>query len=187
MLDQNIFAIGAIISSILVISVTNPVHSVLYLVLAFLNAVILLLILGIELLPLVLIIVYIGAIAILFLFVIMMLNIKQFDNTNEVTSYVPLILIGLVFLWETHPIFNNLSFEVYSWSDINNLANLLYTDYFIYFIIGGLILLVSMLGAIILTISHEKDVKRQDLFDQVTRDCDSLLLVNCMTKLSKNE
>lgn len=182
-----IFTIGGIASSWLVISSTNPIHSVLSLVLVFANLSILLLLLGIEFLPILFLIVYVGAIAILFLFVIMMLNIKLIEIIDNTTRYVPIgIFIGLIFLWEIYLIFNkeilllpqviNETYNIFSWNNIKCLANVLYVDYFIYFIIGGFILLVAMLGAIILTISHENTIKRQDLFAQISSEHDKTII-----------
>lgn len=180
------FAIGGIISAWMVISSTNPVHSVLSLVLAFANLSILLLILGIEFLPILFLIVYVGAIAILFLFVIMMLNIKLVEILDNTTRYVPIgLFIGLIFLWEIYLMFNKeiltiplnitQNINITNWSNIKNLANVLYTDFFLFFMIGGLILLVAMLGAIILTITHQDNVKRQDLFAQISTEYDKTI------------
>lgn len=181
-----IFATGGIISSWMVISSINPIHSVLSLVLAFFNLSILLLILGIEFLPILFLIVYIGAIAILFLFVIMMLNIKLIEILDNATRYVPIgFFIGLIFLWEIYLVFyknilsipNNFSTtNSLSWSNIEQIATILYTDYFLYLMIGSFILLVAMLGAIILTISHEEHIKRQDLFAQLSTEYNKTIL-----------
>lgn len=181
-----IFAIGGIISGWSVISSTNPVHSVLSLVLAFSNLSILLLIIGIEFLPILFLIVYIGAIAILFLFVIMMLNIKLVEILDNTTRYIPIgLFIGIIFLWEIYLIFNkeilivpentNTDILVFTWTNIQNLTEVLYTNYFLFFIIGSLILLVAMFGAILLTISHEEDIKRQDIFAQISTEHDKTI------------
>lgn len=176
-----IFAIGGIIAGWMVISATNPVHSVLSLVLAFANLSILLLLLGLEFLPLLFVIVYVGAIAILFLFVIMMLNIKLVEILDNTSRYLPVgLFIGLILLWQLYVAFNSeiislpndlndISYELINKiSNIKQLGYLLFTDYFLYFFLGGLILLIAMIGAIVLTITHEESVKRQDLFAQIS-------------------
>ena len=163
----------------MVISSTNPVHSVLSLVLAFANLSILLLLLGLEFLPILFLIVYVGAIAILFLFVIMMLNIKLIEILDNATRYVPIgVIIGFVFFWELYLVINNTlisfpkndnnNFIVYVKTNLNILAETLYTDYFTFLLLGSLILLVAMLGAIVLTITNETGIKRQDLFAQIS-------------------
>ena len=182
-----LFAIGGIISGWMVISSVNPIHSILSLVLAFFNLSILLLILGIEFLPILFLIVYIGAIAILFLFVIMMLNIKLIEILDNTTRYVPIgFFIGLIFLWEiwlvfykeilSLPLIFNENNNFFTTSNIEYLANVLYTEYFLFFIVGSLILLVAMIGAIILTISHEENIKRQDLFAQISTEYDKTII-----------
>jgi NADH-quinone oxidoreductase subunit J len=191
-----ILILGAIISGFFVISSKNPVHSVLNLVLVFVNVSILLIILGIEFLSILFIIVYVGAIAILFLFVIMMLNIKLLELIDNKTRYLPIgFLIGLLFfnnLLES----SNLSFNynstivnstypsLNSYLDTLNielLGNILYTDYFFYFIIASLILLVAMIGAIILTIfntTHNSYILRQDLFSQINTNYNKTILIS---------
>jgi len=188
---ENIFIIGAIISGILVITANNPMHSVLALVISFTNISGLLIaspLLGVEFLALLSIIVYVGAIAILFLFVIMMLNIKIIELKENSTRYVPMgMLIGLIFLFEIYYIVSeglfapDLSFspQTIDWSsiyqsctNIQQIGQYLYTDGFIWFILSSFILFVAMIGAILLSLHHENLdlVKRQDLFVQITRD-----------------
>lgn len=182
-----LFAIGGIISGWMVISSVNPIHSILSLVLAFFNLSILLLIQGIEFLPILFLIVYIGAIAILFLFVIMMLNIKLIEILDNTTRYIPIgFFIGLIFLWEiwlvfykeilSLPLIFNENNNFFTTSNIEYLANVLYTEYFLFFIVGSLILLVAMIGAIVLTISHEENIKRQDLFAQISTEYDKTII-----------
>ncbi len=183
-----LFATAGIIAGWMVISATNPIHAILSLVLAFANLSILLLMLGLEFLSLLFIIVYVGAIAILFLFVIMMLNIKAVETLDNTSRYLPIgMFLGLILLWQLYIVFNNEInainlgvngnlntdnnyFEYYCINrinDIKQLGFLLYTEYFVYFFVGGLILLVAMVGAIVLTMTHETSVKRQDLFRQI--------------------
>lgn len=182
-----IFGIGGIISSWFVISSTNPIHSILSLVLAFFNLSLLLILLGIEFLPILFLIVYVGAIAILFLFVIMMLNIKLVEILDNTTRYIPIgLFIGLIFLWEVYliiyqeilffPKLNVDNIIILTFSNIKQLANILYSNYFLFLITGSLILLVAMIGAIILTISHELNLKRQDLFAQISTNYDQTII-----------
>lgn len=176
----------------MVISSTNPMHSVFSLVLTFANTSVLLLMLGVEFLALLFLIVYVGAIAILFLFVVMMLNIKMVELRDNATRYVPIgFIIGLLFLMEIIIIadkqiiniprspngysdfiikISDFSEIIYNSTNIQLLGQVLYTDYYIQFLTAGLILLVSMIGAIVLTLSHEPEVRRQDIFAQTNTD-----------------
>ena len=192
-----IFATAAVATGFLVITAKNPIISVFYLVLTFVNASILLLIQGVEFLSLLLIIVYVGAIAILFLFVVMMLNIKRVELVGNATRYVPVgFIIGLVFM---NIIINKVpvgnwggSFHVTGTqmatgqiadlhlitnTNIQALGDILYTHYSIYFIMSGIILLIAMIGAIILTISHEEEIKRQDIFSQIATEFDKTVIL----------
>lgn len=175
------FGSAALISSLLVITSKNPIHSIFSLVLAFANVSILLILLGIEFLGLLFLIVYVGAIAILFLFVVMMLNIKLVELLDNTTRYIPIgILIGIIFLIElslllpTIDVQNTINYTDYfiilPFTNILLLAEYLYTDLYVYFLFASIILLVAMLAAIVLTLSHEINVKRQDLFVQINTD-----------------
>ena len=185
----SIFSLGALISGFLVISSTNPVHSVFSLVLTFANCSFLLIMIGMEFLGFLFMIVYVGAIAILFLFVIMMLNIRLVELIENVTRYVPAgFIIGIIFLLELLIIADqqfinsnensiwiqqgveNYTFWVYDWTNITLVGNYLYTNGWIYFLVSSLILLVSMIGAIVLTLHHEREVKRQDIFTQISTE-----------------
>lgn len=189
-----IFSFGALISGFFVISSTNPIHSVFSLVLAFANTSCLLLMLGVEFLAFLFLIVYIGAIAILFLFVVMMLDIRLVEILDNATRYLPIgFLIGIMFLIELTIIIDekNLSPlqgpERYSiienYSSIELLGNILYTDGFYHFLISSIVLLVSMIGAILLTLYHESEVKRQDIFFQISSEYDqSIKLRNNVIK-----
>jgi NADH-quinone oxidoreductase subunit J len=188
-----LLGLGAVYSGLMVISSINPVHSVFYLVLAFVNSSLLLIIMGVEFLSVLFIIVYVGAIAILFLFVVMMLNIKLVEIMDNTTRYVPIgFIIGLIFLSLisstlfgdfslTFSEISKLSFfgtneanvtllNKTNYLNIESIGSILYTDYFLFFIIASFILLVSMIGAIILTIYHEEKIKRQDLFSQIATE-----------------
>lgn len=185
-----VFSIGALISGLLVISSTNPVHSVFALVLAFSNSCFLLLMLGVEFLGFLLMIVYVGAIAILFLFVVMMLNVRLVEIMDNATRYVPAgLIIGIIFLLQlliitdeqlisanANTVWNILEYseyplhvegKIYNWINTTLLGSYLYTEGWIYFLISSMVLLVSMVGAIVLTLHHEKGIKRQDIFSQV--------------------
>lgn len=182
------WAICAAFSAWNVITAKNPISSVFWLVLAFINAALLLLLLGIEFLPILFIIVYVGAIAILFLFVIMLLNIKLVEISQNATRYIPVsIIVAAIFLSQILYIFpeyisNNFNLieytELFKNTNVQNIGNLLYTEYWIYFIISSLILLVSMIGAIVLCLYHESIVKRQDLFAQVATEYDKTVINN---------
>jgi len=186
-----IFGLGAVVSGFLVISSINPMHSVVALVLTFANAAGLLVMLEAEFLAILFVIVYAGAIAILILFVVMMLNIKLVELVDNTSRYVPIgFIIGFVLLIELCLIFTQ-NGNIGSYSDntpvvefsqyistltnIENLGNILYTEYYIYFIVSSLVLLVAMVGAIVLTLSHEEYVKRQDLFSQISSDHSSIV------------
>jgi len=189
-----IFAFVTVLAAIMVITVVNPVHSVLFLVLVFLNAAGMLFVLQLEFIPLTFIIVYVGAIAILFLFVVMMLDIKVTSKSNDFFKYLPIgSLVGGLFIFEVLNTLNY-SFIVPNKSDTANtfiswistvdkvtnleaLGQLLYTYYFIYFLISGIILLVAMLGAIVLTLQFNKTVKNQLIFRQLSRNADSAVFL----------
>lgn len=185
----SIFSSIALVSSIMVIRAKNPVHSVLFLILVFCNSSALLVLLGLDFYAMILLVVYVGAIAVLFLFVVMMLNIKTAEIHENVLRYLPVGgIIGLIFLLEIFLIVDNdylplldpamrnmnvLTYTAYaskiqSWTNIESVGNLLYTTYFILFLVSSLILLVAMIGAIVLTMHKTAKVKRQDVFQQNT-------------------
>lgn len=184
-----LFAGVAITSALLVISSNNPVHSVMFLILVFCNVSGLLLLLQVEFLAMIFLIVYVGAIAVLFLFVVMMLEIKVLDLTESLIRYLPTgALIGLVFVFEVVLLLNsnvtNISLVPFSagvslplWpskveilTNIELLGVILYTHYAYLFIVASLVLLVAMIGAIVLTLHKDSGVKRQDIFSQVSRN-----------------
>ena len=159
----------------------NPVHSVLWLITTFVGATGLFVLLGAEFLAMLLMIVYVGAVAVLFLFVVMMLDVDFAELKAGMAQYLPIgLLIGVVLLVELGMIFG-------TWitsdgitplaqpmvSDVPNttqLGRVIYTEYLLLFQLSGLILLVAMIGAIVLTIRHRKDVKRQNVVAQMHRD-----------------
>jgi NADH-ubiquinone oxidoreductase chain 6 len=191
-----LFASFAIASGIMVIQSRNPVHSVLFLILVFFNSAGLLILLGLDFFAMVFLVVYVGAIAVLFLFVVMMLNIKLAEISEKKLRYLPIGgFLGLLFLGEMVLIVNNDlipwlgSSELWtsmpqtnpgpwtSWAQLleavtplESVGALLYTYYFYFFIVASLILLVAMLGAIVLTLHKGVYVKRQEVFDQNTRE-----------------
>ena len=176
-----LFAGLCIASAFMVIAARNPVHSVLYLILAFVNAAGLFLLLGAEFLAMILIVVYVGAVAVLFLFVVMMLDVDFAQLREGFLQYMPVgALIGFILLAE-------ILLVVGAWTigggtprvvaaptptDVSNteaIGLVLYTKYIYYFQAAGLVLLVAMIGAIVLTLRHKEGVKRQNISDQVAR------------------
>lgn len=177
-----LFAVCVIAGGLFTVISRNPVHSVLWLILSFLSAAGLFVLLGAEFVAMLLIIVYVGAVAVLFLFVVMMLDVDFAELKAEMAKYMPLaLLIGIVILmqfvlafgaWETNAAADGLRTQVTD-SDVSNTAALgliLYDEYFLLFQLSGLILLVAMIGAIVLTLRHRGDVKRQDVVAQMMRD-----------------
>jgi len=181
-----LFASICVASAVMVITSRNPVHSVLYLILAFVNAAGLFILLGAEFLAMILVIVYVGAVAVLFLFVVMMLDVDFTALRRGVLDYLPIgIVIGSVFFIELvamaiagSGVFGTGAGKAITDalpgpdSDITNTAALgqvLYTKYAYYFEAAGLVLLVAMIGAIVLTLRHKPNVKRQNIADQVAR------------------
>lgn len=177
-----LFAISALVGGLFTVISRNPVHSVLWLILAFISAAGLFVLLGAEFVAMLLIIVYVGAVAVLFLFVVMMLDVDFAELKAEMARYMPLaLLIGLILLMQFGIAFG--AWEVSAGAeaarvapapvDVQNTAALgllLYDKYFLLFQLAGLILLVAMIGAIVLTLRHRTDVKRQNVLHQMWRD-----------------
>ena len=174
-----VFSLLAVLSALMVISARNPVHSVLFLILSFVNASGLFVLLGAEFLAMILVIVYVGAVAVLFLFVVMMLDINFVKLREGFLQYLPFgALLGIVLIIELGILFLTRSFSENSLSKfvespmINEIENtkligqVLYTDYFYLFQISGLILLVAMVGSITLTLRDRGQVKRQNISQQ---------------------
>jgi NADH-quinone oxidoreductase subunit J len=173
-----IFAAVIIFSALMVIAARNPVHSVLFLILAFLNAAALFVLLGAEFLAMILVIVYVGAVAVLFLFVVMMLDIDFAELRAGFMEYLPIgALVGLVIISELIVVFLGwavagpvtVPIATPGISNTEALGRILYTDYIFYFQTAGLILLVAMIGAIVLTLRHRTGVRRQSIRRQVRR------------------
>lgn len=172
----------------MVVSLRNPVHSVLFLIFSFFNAAALFLLLGAEFIAMILIIVYVGAVAVLFLFVVMMLNINVAQVKQGFLKNLPLgvglgvlVFLQLYFALENSAAFLPQAAAVIEQPETTNtelIGHTLYTDYFIAFQLAGLILLVAMIGAIVLTLTHGKDARRQDVTKQIMRrkeDCVELV------------
>ena len=178
------FAIVTVAAALMVTLSRNPVHSVLWLILTFLSSAGLFVLLGAEFVAMLLIIVYVGAVAVLFLFVVMMLDIDFAELKGEMAKYMPLgLLVGVVVLMQ-------LALGVGAWvqadgamglrgavtPDAGQVENtralglLIYDKYLLLFQLSGLILLVAMIGAIVLTLRHRKDIKRQNVLHQMWRD-----------------
>jgi len=178
-----VFAIVAVISGVLVVANRNPVYSVLFLILTFFNAAGLFVLLGAEFLAMILIVVYVGAVAVLFLFVVMMLDVDFAELRQGFLNYLPVgALIGAVVLvelllvvgaWVIGPgVPKAIMSPIPPMETVTNteaLGRVLYTEYVYYFQAAGLVLLVAMVGAIVLTLRHRVPVKRQDMGAQVRR------------------
>jgi NADH-quinone oxidoreductase subunit J len=186
-----VFAVLAVASGVLVVSSRNPVHSVLFLIVAFFNAAGLFVLIGAEFLAMILVIVYVGAVAVLFLFVVMMLDIDFVQLRGGFVRYLPIgALVGFILLAE-------LVLVIGSWvvapgvpgaaavsaaggvslGNTRALGNILYTRYLFAFQAAGLILLVAMIGAIVLTLRHRADVRRQSIAAQLARTRQSVEVV----------
>ncbi|MDB3920677.1 NADH-quinone oxidoreductase subunit J [Paracoccaceae bacterium] len=177
-----LFALCTVTGGLFTVVSRNPVHSVLWLILTFLSSAGLFVLLGAEFVAMLLVIVYVGAVAVLFLFVVMMLDVDFAELKAEMAQYLPLgLLIGLVLLMQL-----SMALGVWSVADTAEAARaavtpaethntaalglLIYDQYFLLFQLAGLILLVAMIGAIVLTLRHRKNVKRQDVLAQMYRD-----------------
>ncbi|ETR75322.1 NADH:ubiquinone oxidoreductase subunit J [Afipia sp. P52-10] len=176
-----LFAGICVASAVMVIASRNPVHSVLFLILAFVNAAGLFILMGAEFLAMILVVVYVGAVAVLFLFVIMMLDVDFAELKQGFLNYLPFgIVIGGIFLaelllvaggWAINPTVSKAIASPIP-SNVSNteaLGLVLYTKYIHYFQMSGLVLLVAMIGAIVLTLRHKPNVKRQNISVQNAR------------------
>ncbi|MBM3603704.1 MAG: NADH-quinone oxidoreductase subunit J [Alphaproteobacteria bacterium] len=177
-----LFAITVCVSGFMVVLSRNPVHSVLWLILSFLSAAGLFVLLGAEFVAMLLIIVYVGAVAVLFLFVVMMLDVEFAKLKGELAQYLPLAgLIALVLMallavafgsWESAD--QSLALRAVpvegAVTNTNAIGAVMYDRYLLPFQIAGMILLVAMIGAIMLTMRHRQNVKRQDVIAQMHRD-----------------
>jgi NADH-quinone oxidoreductase subunit J len=178
-----LFAGITVASAVMVVTAKNPVHSVLFLILAFVNAAGLFVLLGAEFLAMILLVVYVGAVAVLFLFVVMMLDVDFAELRQGFLNYLPVgAVVGAVLLaellvvvggWAIGPgVAKAITAPIPAASDISNtqaLGLVLYTRYVYFFQAAGVILLVAMIGAIVLTLQHKPNVRRQIIADQVAR------------------
>jgi len=185
-----------LISSLLLIIVQNSIYSVLFLVLSFISSASLLFLLECEFIALIFIIIYVGAIAVLFLFVVMMLDIKSINLTKDTIKYFPFgSFVGVVFLieillvvfknFEINPYQKSFLFNFYanwfekidSFTDLKSLGQILYTYYVLQFLIAGIILLLAVIGSVVLTIKIQaKQSKKQVIFRQLSRRYKNVLL-----------
>ena len=194
------FSIIAVVSAIMVTASKNTVHSVFFLILDFISISCLFIMIGAEFLGMIMLIVYVGAVAVLFLFVVMMLNVAQqkneWFNARESSSHIPIgLLVSLVIFveliivvggWKYKPeLLNSISLNISSeLTNTQSLGNVIYTDYIHLFQLSGMILLVAMIGAIVLTFRHRSGLKRQSYFKQISREkSDGVEIV----KVKKNE
>ncbi len=186
-----LFAAACIASAILVVTARNPVHSVLFLIIAFVNASGLFILLGAEFLAMILIVVYVGAVAVLFLFVVMLLDVDFAELKQGFVKYLP--IGGFIALC----VAGELGYAASGWthsphgaaaaspaglvSNTQALGRVLYTHYFLFFQAAGFILLTAMIGAIVLTLRHKPGVKRQNVADQIARTPDQAVVVRKVT------
>ncbi len=190
------FSLVAIAAGVLVIASRNPVHSVLFLILSFFNAAGLFVLMGAEFLAMVLVIVYVGAVAVLFLFVVMMLDINYVELRRGVLQYLPIgAFVGLLLLAELLVVLSGwvvipqaasvAAAPIPPLDQVTNteaIGRIIYTDYFYLFQTAGLILLVAMIGAIVLTLRKRPGVRRQKIADQLDRKAsDAIEIVKVTT------
>ena len=178
-----LFAAVTVAAAFMVIAAKNPVHSVLFLILAFFNAAGLFILLGAEFLAMILVVVYVGAVAVLFLFVVMMLDVDFAELRQGTLQYLPIGgLVGLILLVELILVLGGVLVSpeaaataaaptppLERASNVAAIGELLYTRYIFFFQMAGVVLLVAMIGAIVLTLRHKVGVKRQDISRQVAR------------------
>ena len=178
-----LFSAVTVFAAVMVISSKNPVHSVLLLILAFFNSAGLFVLLGAEFLAMILVVVYVGAVAVLFMFVVMMLDINIAELKHGFLQYLPLGgVVGLILLLElilslggfiiSSESQNSIAAPRPNVNEVTNteaIGNLIYTDYIYFFQAAGLILLVAMIGAIVLTHRSRENVRKQNISDQINR------------------
>ena len=180
------FSLIAIFSAIMVVASKNTVHSVFFLILDFISISCLFIMIGAEFLGMIMLIVYVGAVAVLFLFVVMMLNVAQqknqwFESTSD-NTHIPIgLLISVVIFfelvivisgWKYKPdLLSSVSVEInQNITNTHSIGNILYTDYIHLFQLSGMILLVAMIGAIVLTYRKRSGIKRQSYLSQISRE-----------------
>ena len=175
-----VFAAVTVVAAFMVISARNPVHSVLYLILAFFNSAALFLLMGAEFIAMILVIVYVGAVAVLFLFVVMMLDINIAELRQGFLKYLPIgAAVGIALFaeillalgaWSVSPVAaGSLRAKVPDVPNTEALGRLIYTDYMFLFQAAGMVLLIAMIGAIVLTLRTRPGVRRQKIAAQIGR------------------
>ena len=174
-----LFAGVCVASAVMVVTSRNPLHSVLFLILAFVNAAGLFVLLGAEFLAMILIVVYVGAVAVLFLFVVMMLDVNFAELRQGFLNYLPVgaLIAGIVLAelllvvggWVIAPTARGTAAVAANVSNTQALGLVLYTKYVYFFEAAAMILLVAMIGAIVMTLQHKPQVRRQNIADQVAR------------------
>ncbi len=188
-LSVYLFAAIAIASAVLVVSLRNPVHSVLFLILTFFSAAGLFVLLGAEFLAMILVVVYVGAVAVLFLFVVMVLDINFAELREGFLQYLPIgALVGIILVAELVLIFGSwvinpeaaqiIAAPSAAPAEITNthaLGRIIYTEYIYLFQAAGLVLLVAMIGAIVLTLRKRPEVRRQRISEQVSRPVEEVI------------
>ena len=180
-----VFSFIAVISGIMVIVSKNTVHSVFFLILDFISISCLFIMIGAEFLGLIMLIVYVGAVAVLFLFVVMMLNVAKQKNTwfksSTDSAHIPMgLLVSIIIFFELIIVLGGWKYKpdltsqinILSTTNTHSIGNVLYTDYIHLFQLSGMILLVAMIGAIVLTFRKRTGVKRQSYFKQISREKD---------------
>ena len=177
-----LLAATAVVSGLLVVTARNPVHSVLWLILAFFSAAGLFVLLGAEFLAMLLVVVYVGAVAVLFLFVVMMLDVDFLKLREGYAKYLPIggvvaaVLLAEMIVVSSAVIQGGATAGLTGpgapdpdMSNVEAIGRVLYTDYIYFFQAAGIVLLIAMIGAITLTLRHKPHVKRQNISDQVNR------------------
>jgi len=192
-----LFSFITVLSALMVISSKNPVHSVLFLILSFVSTSAIFILLGAEFLAMILIVVYVGAVAVLFLFVVMMLDINFIKLREGFLQYLPFgILLGIVLIIELGLLFLTKNFtdkslvnyskfpQISSIENTKLIGNILYTEYFYLFQLSGIILLVAMIGSITLTLRDRHKIKKQIISHQNNLDA-SQAIIKKKTKLGE--
>ena len=188
------FSTIAVFSALMVTISKNTVYSVFFLILVFVSTSVLFIMIGAEFLGMIMLIVYVGAVAVLFLFVVMMLNVSLAEVKKGFSTHLPIgLLVSLIVFLEILVVIGGWKYKsdlvttssIVSNQKITNteaIGNLLYTDYIYLFQISGMILLVAMVGAIVLTFRKRKGIKRQNVFDQISKErADSVFLADVET------
>jgi NADH-quinone oxidoreductase subunit J len=182
-----LFSCILLVSAVMVIAARNPVHAVLFLIVCFFNAAGLFLLMGAEFIAFILVIVYVGAVAVLFLFVVMMLDINFREMRKGFQRYLPvagtvalvlvtqLVMVASTWVVDPHAITTTISESEGMVENTRALGRVMYTDYFYPFQVSGLVLLVAMLGAIVLTLRDRKDALRQNTARQMDRPIADIL------------